>query len=145
MNIEMFYSKSPENFNPIEVVGCSVECSGEILLLLRQDHKSAGNQWGEAAGKVEKGEDKFDAMIRELFEETGILKNRDDLTFRETFHFRNMNGDITYHSFGLRLEEKPEITIDKTCHKEHIWATKKEALNLDLIHDLDFLINKYFN
>jgi len=142
--MEVIHLKPPENFNPLEVVGCSVECNREILLLLRQDHKSAGNQWGEAAGKVEKGEDKFDAMRRELFEETGISKNKDDLTFRETFYFRNMNGDIIYHSFGLRLEEKPEIIIDRSCHKEYIWTTKEKALNLDLIHDLDFLIDRYF-
>lgn len=98
---------------------------------------------GEPAGKVEKGEDKFDAMARELFEETGILKNKEELTFRETFNFVNINDDIIYHSFGLELKENPKIIIDKTCHKKHIWATKKEALNLDLVHDLDFLINKY--
>jgi len=137
----MLLTKPPENFNPIEVVGCCVEHNGEILLLLRQDHKTAPNQWGEPAGKVEKGEDNFEAMVRELFEETGILKKKEDIVFRDTFYCRNENGDLIYHSFVLELNEKPKVEIDRTCHKEYKWATKKEALNLDLVHDLDFLIN----
>lgn len=139
----MFLTKLPENFNPIEVVGCSVEHGGGILLLLRQDHKTAPNQWGEPAGKVESGEDKFEAMTRELFEETGVLKTKEDVIFRETFYCQNHYGDMVYHSFVLKLGEKPEIKIDKSCHKEYKWVTKKEALSLELVHDLDFLINKY--
>ncbi|MCL5410565.1 MAG: NUDIX hydrolase [Patescibacteria group bacterium] len=139
----MFLSKPPENFNPIEVVGCSVEHNGEILLLLRQDHKIAPNQWGEPAGKVESGENKFEAMARELYEETGILKNREDIIFKATFFFRHEHEDLIYHSFVLRLNKKPKVKIDNSCHKEYKWITKKEALNLDLVHDLNFLINKY--
>ena len=137
----MLLEKIPENFNPTEVVGCCVYCNGEVLLLLRQDHKSAGNKWGEPAGKVEKGEDKFDAIVRELFEETGISKNINELKFRGTYFFTGPNGDLTYHSFIIKLDKKPEIKINNAEHKKFLWATIEEALKLDLVYDLDFLIS----
>lgn len=136
----MFLEKIPENFNPLEVVGCCVYCNGEFLLLLRQDHKLGGNKWGEPAGKVEKGEEKDDAIIRELFEETGIKKNINELRFRGTFYFDGPYGDLIYHSYIIKLDKKPKVAIEKHAHKKYIWTTAEEAIKLDLLHDVDFLL-----
>ena len=70
----MIYKTKPDNFSPrFEIVSCFVESDGKILLLHRQYHKPQGNTWGVPAGKVDKDEDIFQAIAREIAEEAGLL------------------------------------------------------------------------
>ena len=69
----MIYTEKPQEFySKFDVVSCFVEHNGEILLLHRQDHKPQGNTWGVSAGKVDGGEQVLEAMVREIYEETGF-------------------------------------------------------------------------
>lgn len=62
----------------MKIVGCFLEYNGKFLILLRQSHKPNGNTWGLPAGKVEENENERDAVVREVYEETGYkLKDRD--------------------------------------------------------------------
>ncbi|MBN1329578.1 MAG: NUDIX domain-containing protein [Candidatus Heimdallarchaeota archaeon] len=47
--------------------------SGEILLLKRSANNSPGNIWDIVGGGVKRFEDPFDALTREILEETGII------------------------------------------------------------------------
>ena len=134
----MLYFSPPKNFNPTTTgVGCFLEYKGKMLLLLRQDHKPQGNTWGQPAGKLEPGETPMQAIIREVFEETGVGSGS-DIKELKTFFVSYPEYDFVYHTFHLPLKKKPEIKIDNSCHKKYCWITAEEALKkLPLMPELD--------
>lgn len=144
-NKNMIYQEKPENFNPkFEVVGSFVQCNGEIVLLLRQDHKSAGNTWGLPSGKVDEGESLLDAICRETYEETGIIVPPDEMKFFSTVYVKYADYDLIYHMFYAQLDNQPEIIIREDEHKESKWATPQEALKLQLVEDGDECLKLFF-
>jgi len=141
----MIYHEKPENFNPkFEVVGSFVQCNGEIVLLLRQDHKSAGNTWGLPSGKVDEGESLLDAICRETYEETGIIVPPDEMKFFSTVYVKYADYDLIYHMFHTQLDNQPEIRIREDEHKQAKWLTPQEALNLQLVEDGDECLKLFF-
>lgn len=63
-----------------------LEKNGKVLLGLRKNRKSYSNMWDLPGGHLEKDEDIFEAMIREVKEEIGIDIKRKDL---EIVHIRH--------------------------------------------------------
>jgi 8-oxo-dGTP pyrophosphatase MutT (NUDIX family) len=142
----MYWKEPPQDFNPTqEAVSCFIECKGEILMLLRQDHKSYGNTWGAPAGKKEKNEEINNAIIREVKEETGLDISQKEFKWCKKMYVRYPENDFIYHIFHLILEEKPEIKIRLEEHKEAKWLTPKEWLNYPLILDEDNSIKDFYN
>jgi|GEM_PF-597787 len=141
----MLYFSPPKKFNPTTTgVGCFLEHDGKMLLLLRQDHKPQGNTWGQPAGKLEPGETPLQAIIREVYEETGIKSSDTEIKEFKTFFASYPEYDFIYHTFHLPLKEKPRVTIDNSCHKTHRWIGANEALSkLPLMPELDKCI-EYF-
>lgn len=139
----MLTLKKPDNFHPkFEVVACFVQFAGKILLLLRQDHKNEPNTYGNPAGKVEQGESIDSAIQRELLEETGI---HEKAKYFDTAYVQYEDYDFIYHTYSLELEDEPVITIDPKEHKSYIWKTPEEALQENLIQDLDVCIKRFFS
>jgi 8-oxo-dGTP pyrophosphatase MutT (NUDIX family) len=137
----VIYLKKPKKFNSIfEVVSCFFEKDGKILLLHRQDYKPQGNTWGVPAGKVETNEDPLNAMLRELEEETGykVISNTFKLT--KTIYVKYPEYDFIYHIYYLPITENCDVKIDSKAHKDFKWTTPKEALDMNLIQDLDTCI-----
>lgn len=134
----MVYTKKPEHFNSDwEVVGCFVECNGSLLLLQRQDGKSESGLYGLVGGKVESDDaDIYDAMIRELYEETGLDSNKRMLRFFQTVYVENFNYKATFHLFELILEIKPNIVISYAEHMGYTWASIDTIHYLPLMEDL---------
>lgn len=140
-------SKIPaEDFQPrFEVVSCFVqvlsdEGKEEILLLLRPEHKPQPNTWGIPAGKQDPGEERNAAMLRELFEETGIVLDPSDLAFLDSAYVRFPNLDFIQHIYCTRLATKAAVRINPEEHKEFRWVDIEQAHTLDLIQDLDACI-----
>ncbi|MEI7558311.1 MAG: NUDIX hydrolase [bacterium] len=139
----MISKEKPENFNPkFEVVSCFVAYQDEILLLLRQDHKPEPNTYGVPAGKVDTGENPIQAMQREGKEETQI--DLTDAIYFDKLFVKYPDYDFIYHMFHKTFENKPDVKINPNEHKGYIWKTPKEALNLDLIRDLDECIKLFY-
>jgi len=134
----MIEQEKPEGFTArFEVVSCFVEWRDEILLLLRQDQKPQPNTWGVPAGKLEGEEDRLQAMVRELKEETGLSINKTDLELLDKVFVSYPDYDFVYHIFRLRLDHQPEITINQQEHQDFRWVQPRQALELNLIKDLD--------
>jgi 8-oxo-dGTP pyrophosphatase MutT (NUDIX family) len=141
----MIYKSEPKNFSSkFDVVSCFVEVDGKILLLHRQDHKPQGNTWGVPAGKVDKDEDLFKAMVREMSEETGYTAVANELQYFDKLFVRYGDYDFIYHVFHLPLQEKPEIKIHPKEHKTHLWETPENALLMNLIQDEDTCIKMFY-
>ena len=132
----MIHKNKPENFTPkFEVVSCFVEYKNEILLLLRQDHKPEPNTYGVPAGKIDAGETPIQAMQREGREETQI--DLIDAEYFDKLYVRYPDYDFIYHMYSKKFTTRPEVTINPKEHKSFTRKTPKEALELDLIRDLD--------
>lgn len=139
----MLYKEKPENFNPkFEVVSCFVEYKDEILLLLRQDHKPEPNTYGVPAGKVDPGETIQEAMKREGWEETQI--DLSDAKYFDKRYVRYPDYDFIYHMYSKKFTEEPDVKINDKEHKDYIRKTPEEALEADLIRDLDECIRIFY-
>ena len=135
----------PENFNPIfEAVGCFIEHSNNILLLMRRDEKPEGNTWALPSGKKDLKENAEYAMLREIKEETGYIIPKNQLVYVDEYYVRYSLYDFAYHIFNTRVG-KNDIQLNKAEHKGYLWITPKEALILPLIEDLDSCINLFYN
>ncbi|MBS3143144.1 NUDIX hydrolase [Candidatus Woesearchaeota archaeon] len=138
----MLFSHPPSDFHPgAHVVSCFVEHDGHILLLHRQDHKPYGNTWGIPAGKVDPGEEYLQAVIREVFEETGIRLYMKNVRLLKTVPDRYPDSDFWYHMFKTRFETRPAVQLNPKEHKEYRWVKPLEALTMPLILDEDTCIS----
>ncbi|MEI6835580.1 MAG: NUDIX hydrolase [Candidatus Falkowbacteria bacterium] len=134
----MIYKTEPENFiSRFEVVSCYVEHDGKILILHRQNHKPQGNTWGLPAGKIDGNEDKIEAMLREIFEETGYKIDLSNLEYLDKVYVKYPEYSFIYHMFRLVVNSEPLIKINPEEHQDFKWVSPNEALNLELIQDLE--------
>ncbi|OGZ01438.1 MAG: hypothetical protein A2946_01035 [Candidatus Liptonbacteria bacterium RIFCSPLOWO2_01_FULL_53_13] len=141
----MIYKNPPKKFSPrFEIVSCYVEHDGKILLLRRHGDKSEGNRWGVPAGKMDKGEDKLDAMIREIREETGQKISPSQLKYLTKVYVKYPEYHFVYHMFRTKLNERPQVEISAKEHKEYRWASPHDALKWNLVRELDRCIKMFY-
>ena len=144
----MIHEKEPKNFNPVyEVVACFLERDKKILLLHRQDNKSEGNKWGLPAGKVDDGEDIFEAIVREIKEETGLNISKENISHFKKIYVRYPEYDFIYHMFHTNLEDldkTPKVIINLKEHKDFRWAEIERASEIPLVLDLLECINLFY-
>ncbi|HEY5236727.1 MAG TPA: NUDIX hydrolase [Rhabdochlamydiaceae bacterium] len=142
------YLEKPADFNPkAEIVGCCyLHYQDKILLLHRQDFKSEGNRWGIPGGKLNKGEPLIDAIIREVFEETGYHLEREKVHHIGKLYIKVPNFDFEYLmiQYQLPIEHPSDVKINFKEHKGFTWVTPKDALKMDLITDEDICIEICF-
>lgn len=142
----MIFLEKPCDFREdLKVVGCFVEVQGKILQLFRNKEKTEGEKWGCPAGKMHALETKEEAMVRELFEETGIQVPISEIQFLKTIFVRFPEVDICYSVFSLKLEEFPEVILHPEEHVLFEWVNPREALNLPLMQDEDTCIKMFYN
>ena len=141
----MIYKKVPHNFQQrFEVASCFVEANGEFLLLHRRDDKSQGDKWGVPGGKIEEGESREAALLREVREEIGLIFSGEEPQYFDSMYVRYPDYDFLYHMFHIQLERKPELILNASEHKDFRWATPYEALRLDLVQDEDACIRLFY-
>jgi 8-oxo-dGTP pyrophosphatase MutT (NUDIX family) len=131
--IEIFL-ELPQDFNPVvSVASCYCDCSGELLFLKRAQTSLQGSKWGVPAGKLELNETPLEAVVREVYEETGIVLIPEDVSFIRTVFIRYPENDFIYHMFYQKLPEIPEVRIDTKEHQDFVWVTYEKALALPLM------------
>jgi len=137
-----------EGFNPkYYVVGCVIEYDGKILLLKYPETKKDNpNKWGSPAGKVDSEEDAEQAVIREVFEETGLHLKPEKIIFIERAYVRYPDFDFVYDIFKYIIHsfEKPKIILQAREHVAYKWIYVEEALKEDLVYDEDYCIKKAY-
>lgn len=100
---------------------------GQILVLRRHPQDPEGATWGLVGGKIEPGESKEAAAIRETYEEIGHAIDAHTMQFLKTYHWDRDDLDITFEVFKL-LSPSNDITleIEQNEHTEYMWATPEE-------------------
>lgn len=104
-----------------EVVAALIREGGRFMICQRPAHKARGLLWEFVGGKVEPGETKERALVRECREELGITVAVGDV-FTEVTH---VYPDLTVHLtlFDARIAEgKPQLLE----HKNLRWITPDE-------------------
>jgi 8-oxo-dGTP pyrophosphatase MutT (NUDIX family) len=134
----MLYLQEQTNYPPLfEAVGCICYSKGRILLLKRTDEKSYPGRWGIPSGKVKENESRLRAIVRELFEETGMLLSADNLYLVRTYHVITEEMSFLYTVYQCQFESIPEIKIRSEEHTRFVWFKPEEASQLDLVPGLD--------
>lgn len=112
------------------------EENGKKFLLLKRI-SSRGGFWQFVTGGVEDFDNSLkDSLIRELEEELNIndgeiIKTFEDVgVFEFNSKFNNKEQIIKEYVFGVEINPKSKIVIDKNEHEKFLWATQKEVLNL---------------
>jgi len=140
----MISDQKPEGFNPkFYVVGCVTEHDGKILLLKYPETKKENpGKWGSPAGKIDSGETPTEAVIREVFEETGLHFHSEKIVFIKRTYVRYNDFDFVYDIFKyiIHAKERPQLILRPREHVAYKWLTVEEALKEDLVYDEDYCI-----
>lgn len=106
----------------LEVVAALIWQDGKFFACQRPEHKARGGLWEFVGGKVEPGETKEAALIRECREELGVNIRVQDV-FMDVLH---EYPDITVHLtlFNARFTgEEPKMLE----HQAFMWVTPEDA------------------
>lgn len=136
MNYEVL-DLEPEVFNPVfEAVSCFIEADGKCLYLLRNDDKSEGGKWGLPAGKLESGESKESAMIREIEEETGLKFEIEELDYVQPTFVKYPDYDFIFHLYRIVLKEMPDVVTNSDEHSYSNWFSPEELKEKNIVNGL---------
>lgn len=127
------YRIKPKGFtSQVEVAACYIHYDNNYLLLHRAEGKPQEFTWGVPAGKIEKGEDPREAVIREVCEETGICLDDDCLAEIGTLYVRYPHVDFVYHMFTQKCTQRPTVYLSDE-HQEYCWVNLDDLLEFPLI------------
>lgn len=121
----------------VEVVAAVIQKDNKIFCAQRNLSKSMGGKWEFPGGKIEVGETREDALVREIKEEldSDIVVDKYLMTVEHdypTFH-------ITMHAYLCTLV-KGELILNE--HNDSTWLSKDELLNLDWAEADKPIVNK---
>lgn len=109
-----------------EVVAALIFDGGRFMICQRPTHKARGLLWEFVGGKVEPGESRAQALVRECREELAVTVDVQDV-FTEVTH---VYPDITVHLTLLRAVIT-EGTPQKLEHNDIRWITPQEIGQYD--------------
>ena len=109
-----------------EVVAALIWHGNKFMICQRPEHKARGLLWEFVGGKVEPGETKEQALIRECKEELNVLLSVDDV-FMDVLH---EYPDLTVHLtlFNATIAEGEPQKIE---HNDIQWITPSEIANYE--------------
>ena len=132
-SIKYVFSTLPEGMTAkVKVAACYIYVGDEVLLVERpESNKSEPAKWGIPGGKIEKGETAFDAIHREIMEETSIDFRKDfsAQVVRElepVYVILPSGFCFLYCPFEIHLPCKPEVRLSNE-HVSYRWMTLEEA------------------
>lgn len=109
-----------------EVVAALIWKGGRFMICQRPAHKARGLLWEFVGGKVEPGETKEQALVRECREELGITVAVGDVFTEVTHVYPDLSVHLTL--FDARIAEgKPQLLE----HRDLRWITPDEIDSYD--------------
>ena len=124
------------DYKTILSVNALIWCKGKVLLLKRADNKKVDSGvYSGIGGKVEPHESFYDALIREIEEETGLTEFESIRPYSVTQHpYPPSDSEWVNIYFIVNIRKQVEIkpTEDGTFH----WMKPKDTFNLPIVSDL---------
>ena len=114
----------------IEVVAAIIEYDGKILCMQRNvsKHEYSSKKFEFPGGKIEQGETKPQALMRELKEELDMDTSIKESDFFMTIHHVYPDFAITMHAYKFAVND-PTFTMKE--HLSFVWATDDVMPTLD--------------
>lgn len=116
----------PKGMYHLAVEIWTIKPNGGILLTQRHQNKNYGLMWEATGGAVLSGESSIQGAVRELYEETGIKVNENELTYIGDIVGDTYIMDEYVHileSEDIELNLQPEEVVDA------MWVSKEELEN----------------
>ena len=110
----------------VEVVAALIWKNNKFMICQRPAHKTRGLLWEFVGGKVEPGETKEQALIRECREELDVLLSVDDIFMEVTHEYPDITVHLTLFNATL-VEGEPQ----KLEHNDIKWITPSEIPNYE--------------
>lgn len=120
-----------------EVVAALIWAGDKFMICQRPEHKARGLLWEFVGGKVEPGETKEQALIRECNEELDVTVAVHEVYMEVTHEY----PDLTVH-LTLFQAEIAEGTPQKLEHNDIRWITVGEIPNYDFCPADDVILRK---
>lgn len=120
-----------------EVVAALIWDKNKFMICQRPKHKTRGLLWEFAGGKVENGETKAQALIRECKEELGVVIAVGDI-FTDVIH---EYPDITVHLTLFNAVITKGVP-QKFEHNDIKWITSCEIPNYEFCPADEVILNK---
>jgi dihydroneopterin triphosphate diphosphatase len=107
----------------------------KVLCLKRSDGDHwEPRKWALVGGKVEEGEGAYDAIVREIKEETGLLIDE----FIGYFVIKTGKEHVEYVYVAI-IEGQPAVTLNDE-HTDYGWFATEELKDLDRVDHLDDMV-----
>ena len=110
----------------IEVVAALIWDNDKFMICQRPAHKARGLLWEFVGGKVEPGETKEQALIRECREELAVTISVGDVFMDVTHEYPDLTVHLTLFNATIS-EDKPQ----KLEHNDIQWITPSEITNYE--------------
>jgi dATP pyrophosphohydrolase len=105
-----------------------VEGDIEFLLLKRSDKDIYPGVWQMVTGSILSGEKAYDAVLREIKEETGLIPDKLWVVpYLNSFYSRFRNHVCMVPVFSALIQGNPDIIISDE-HVEYKWVNKMTAV-----------------
>ena len=109
-----------------EVVAALIWRDEKFMICQRPAHKARGLLWEFVGGKIEDGETKEEALVRECREELGITLSVGDVFMQVEHEYPDLTVRLTlFHAFIASGEPQ------KLEHNDIRWITPQEIPNYD--------------
>ena len=109
-----------------EVVAALIWNEDKFMICQRPAHKARGLLWEFVGGKVEPGETKEEALIRECQEELAVTLTVEDVFMNVVHEYPDLTVNLTLFNTTI-AKGKPQ----KLEHKDIQWITPGEIPNYD--------------
>ena len=109
-----------------EVVAALIWQGEKFMICQRPAHKARGLLWEFVGGKVEPGENKEQALIRECREELAVTLAVDDMFMDVTHEYPDLTAHLTLFNATI-TEGDPQ----KLEHNDIRWITPSEISNYE--------------
>jgi 8-oxo-dGTP diphosphatase len=122
--------KGKNHMKKIHVVAAVIVSEGEILCMQRGSEKYdyLSYKFEFPGGKVEPGENRSDALSRELEEELGLDVDVSEDDFFMTVSHMYPDFEISMDSFVCRVSSRQ---FEKNVHHDHRWMKREDLRELD--------------
>lgn len=110
----------------VQVVAALIRNGNTFLICQRPAHKTRGLLWEFVGGKVEPGETKQEALVRECREELDVEISVSDVFIKLVHEYPDMTVELTLFNSEIRSG-----TIRMLEHNDIKWITTAEIDNFD--------------
>ena len=114
---------------------------GKVLLTRRAPEKTAAGTWENSGGAVKAGEDSLTAIVRELYEETGIRANPEEFELLDACTDRGIHYD---HYCLRRDSSKVQVVLQPGETDGAQWATFEQVHEMIKSRQICKVIGKQF-